>query len=227
MGDRLPARPDRDAPRPAASHGRPTNARVLPAAGLLLLALAAGPAGAPSHASTLRADDLLVPAADEVAIPDGFRMEDYRGPVPQALPGGRAIGTEEAAALFEGGRGVVWVDVLPAPRRPAGLPTTSLWRPSPRRGVPGSLWLPDVGHGALSPETEGWFRAALVRATEGDRERPVVFYCLADCWMSWNAARRAIAWGWRQVLWYREGTDGWEAAGLPTEVLHPPPDAPP
>ena len=51
----------------------------------------------------------------------------------------------------------------------------------------------------------------------------MVFYCLADCWMSWNAAKRAAAWGWRQVLWYRDGMDGWEAAGLPTEELHPAP----
>jgi PQQ-dependent catabolism-associated CXXCW motif protein len=54
----------------------------------------------------------------------------------------------------------------------------------------------------------------------------VVFYCLADCWMSWNAAKRAASWGYREVLWYRDGTDGWEAAGLPTEVLHPAPGGP-
>jgi hypothetical protein len=28
------------------------------------------------------------------------------------------------------------------------------------------------------------------------------------------------------VLWYRDGTDGWEAAGLPTEVLQPAPGGP-
>ena len=39
--------------------------------------------------------------------------------------------------------------------------------------------------------------------------------------MSWNAAKRAAEWGWRQVLWYRDGTDGWEAAGLPIQELHP------
>ncbi len=154
-------------------------------------------------------------------------MGDYRAPVPQELPGGRAIGTAEAAALFESRRDVVWIDVLSAPSRPADLPPTSLWRPSPRRGIPGSLWLPGVGYGVLSPEAERWFRAALQRATQGDHDRPVVFYCLADCWMSWNAARRAIGWGWRNILWYREGTDGWEAAGRPTEPLHPEPDAPP
>jgi PQQ-dependent catabolism-associated CXXCW motif protein len=66
----------------------------------------------------------------------------------------------------------------------------------------------------------------LTRATDGDRDRAVVIYCLADCWMSWNAAKRAAEWGWRAVHWYRDGMDGWEFAGLPTEILHPAPGAP-
>ncbi|MEN0073823.1 MAG: PQQ-dependent catabolism-associated CXXCW motif protein [Paracraurococcus sp.] len=156
------------------------------------------------------------------APPEGYRMQDYRAPTPETVPGGRAIDTAEAALLFER-QGAVWIDVLAAPRRPEGLPPGALWRPSPRLGIPGSLWLPEVGRGAPAPETEAWFRRMLEQATDGNRARPVVFYCLADCWMSWNAAKRAAAWGWRRVLWYRDGTDGWEAAGLPTEVLHPAP----
>lgn len=161
-------------------------------------------------------------AGDEADWPagGGYRTGDYRAPTPQTAPGGRTITTDEAQALFERG-GAVWVDMLPAPRRPEGLAPTALWRPSPRLGVPGSIWLPEAGRGALAPETEAWFRASLARATGGDTDRPVVFYCLADCWMSWNAAKRAAGWGHKNVLWYRDGTDGWEAAGLPTEVLHP------
>jgi PQQ-dependent catabolism-associated CXXCW motif protein len=49
----------------------------------------------------------------------------------------------------------------------------------------------------------------------------VVLYCLADCWMSWNAAKRALAIGYSNVAWYREGTDGWVAAGLPLEEATP------
>ena len=165
---------------------------------------------------------LPILAAPLLAAADGYRMEDYRAPVPQDVPGGRAIDTAEAALLFDR-QAAVWIDVLAAPRRPAGLSPDALWRPSPRFGIPGSLWLPEVGRGDLPPGTATWFRISLERATQGDRDRTVVFYCLADCWMSWNAARRAAAWGWRQVLWYREGTDGWEAAGLPTEELHPAP----
>ena len=166
-------------------------------------------------------------AGEEAGWPEGggYRTRDYRAPTPATVPGGRMISTEEARALLDR-RDVVWVDMLPAPRRPEGLPPGNLWRPSPRLGIPGSIWLPEAGRGELPPETEAWFRDTLVRATGGDLGRPVVFYCLADCWMSWNAAKRAAGWGHREVLWYRDGTDGWEAAGLPTEVLHPAPGGP-
>ena len=40
-------------------------------------------------------------------------------------------------------------------------------------------------------------------------------YCQADCWMSWNAAKRLLSYGYSNVAWYPEGTDGWERAGLP------------
>ncbi len=165
--------------------------------------------------------------AGEVAWPEGggFRTQDYRAPTPLTVPGGRMIDTPEAKALFDR-RDVVWVDMLSAPRRPEGLAPGSLWRPSPRLGIPGSIWLPEAGRGVLAPETEAWFRDSLARVTGGDFGRPVVFYCLADCWMSWNAAKRAAAWGHREVFWYRDGTDGWEAAGLPTEVLQPAPGGP-
>jgi PQQ-dependent catabolism-associated CXXCW motif protein len=46
----------------------------------------------------------------------------------------------------------------------------------------------------------------------------IVFYCLASCWMSWNAAKRALAIGYRRVAWYPDGTDGWAADHLPLEL---------
>jgi rhodanese-related sulfurtransferase len=39
--------------------------------------------------------------------------------------------------------------------------------------------------------------------------------------MSWNAAKRALALGYRKVLWYPEGTDGWSRRGLPLERRTP------
>ena len=177
---------------------------------------------APRRALVLLAlASLLQPLAAEVPPPEGYRMDDYRAPTPSYLPGATTLDTPGAEALWRGG-GAVWIDVLPAPRRPAALPASALWLPSPRRGIPGSLWWPEVGRGFLAPVLEAWFRGNLQRATGGDPGRPLVFYCLAECWMSWNAAKRAIAWGWRAVHWYPEGSDGWEAIlvlGEPSIIL--------
>jgi rhodanese-related sulfurtransferase len=41
--------------------------------------------------------------------------------------------------------------------------------------------------------------------------------------MSWNAAKRALALGYSNVAWYREGTDGWLASGLPLQDATPEP----
>jgi PQQ-dependent catabolism-associated CXXCW motif protein len=152
--------------------------------------------------------------------PEGYRMDDYRAPTPATVAGGAVIQTDAAYELWKGGT-AVWIDVLPAPRRPPNLPEPALWMPIPRYDIPGSLWLPDVGRGALSPELERSFRDHLEAATKGGRDTAVVFYCLADCWMSWNATKRALGWGFSGALWYEEGTSGWEAAGLPLAEAHP------
>jgi PQQ-dependent catabolism-associated CXXCW motif protein len=154
--------------------------------------------------------------------PQGYRMDDYRAPTPETVAGGVVLVTEAAHKLWASGN-AVWVDVLPAPRQPANLPAASLWMPLPHRDIPGSLWLPDIGRGALGPELEGYFRDHLEAATKGRRDTAVVFYCLADCWMSWNATKRAAGWGYTQVYWYPEGTDGWEAAKLPVAETEPVP----
>ena len=139
-------------------------------------------------------------------------MDEYRAPTPDAVPGGMVIHTDALKARLDQG-GVVLIDVLPAPRRPPGMRPGTPWMPEPHRDLPGSLWWPDVGRGAISPALEAWFRDRLAQATGGDKGRPVVFYCLNNCWMSWNAAKRAASFGYRDVLWYPEGVDGWNAAG--------------
>jgi PQQ-dependent catabolism-associated CXXCW motif protein len=68
-----------------------------------------------------------------------------------------------------------------------------------------------------------YFDHGLQRATGTNRDRMIVFYCLANCWMSWNAAKRAISLGYNHVAWYPDGTDGWAADGLPLETRTPEP----
>ena len=152
--------------------------------------------------------------------PEGYRMDDYRAPSPATVAGGVMLDTDAAHQLWES-RAAVWIDVLPAPRRPENQPPSALWMPLPHRDIPGSLWLPDIGRGALSPDVEGYFRDHLATATKLRKDAAVVFYCLADCWMSWNAAKRAASWGYTQIYWYRDGTDGWDAAKLPMQNAEP------
>ena len=160
------------------------------------------------------------PAGAQPPEPDGYRMDDYRAPTPSTVAGGVVLDTAAAHELWESGT-AVWIDVLPAPRRPTNLPPSALWMPLPHRDIPGSLWLPDIGRGALSPELESYFREHLEAATKRRPDVPVVFYCLADCWISWNAAKRAVARGYTRVYWYRDGTDGWDAAKLPMAEVEP------
>jgi PQQ-dependent catabolism-associated CXXCW motif protein len=80
-----------------------------------------------------------------------------------------------------------------------------------------------VGFGRLSDELDAYFRDSLRRLTDADNARPVVIFCEADCWMSWNAARRAAEYGYTSVYWYPEGTTGWVRAGHELAVAAPAP----
>lgn len=161
-------------------------------------------------------------ARAEVAEPAGYRTEEYRAPVPATLAGAAVLGPDRAHELWAAGA-AAFVDVLPAPPRPANLPAGTVWRDKPRHSIPGAIWLANTGYGALAPAMEGYFRAGLARVTGGNRDHPLVFFCLADCWMSWNAAKRAVGYGYTDVNWFPAGTDGWTAGGWPTEVLTPEP----
>ncbi|HYB09828.1 MAG TPA: PQQ-dependent catabolism-associated CXXCW motif protein [Alphaproteobacteria bacterium] len=156
--------------------------------------------------------------------PEGYRLDDYRAPVPETVAGGRVVHTDELKGMIAQG-GIVLIDVLPAPRKPEGMRPGTPWLPLPRLDIPGSLWLPDVGRGVIDQQLDRWFRARLAEATHGDPTRTLVFYCLAECWMSWNATKRASSYGYADVVWFPEGTDGWGAAGLPLAEAHP--EAPP
>lgn len=161
-------------------------------------------------------------AQQSVPEPDGYRTDDYRAPVPASLAGARVLSTAEAEAIWRDKSGA-FIDVLPRPPRPKNLPAGTVWRDKPRFDIPGSIWLPDTGYGLLAPATEEYLRRGLVRASSGKTSALLVIYCQTHCWMSWNAARRALSYGYRNVAWYPEGTDGWERANLPTTEAQPEP----
>jgi PQQ-dependent catabolism-associated CXXCW motif protein len=169
---------------------------------------------------------LTVPgrAQENPPEPEDYRTDNYRAAVPATLAGARVLTTGQAEAIWRSGSGA-FVDVLPRPPKPPNLPAGTIWRDKPRLNIPGSIWLPDTGYGALAAATEDYLRDGLVRASGGDRAKLLVIYCQADCWMSWNAAKRVLSYGYSNVAWYPEGTDGWQRADLPLADSQPEPRA--
>ena len=159
-----------------------------------------------------------------VPEPDGYRTDDYRTLVPETLAGARVLTTAEAETIWRAKMGV-FIDVLPRPPKPQNLPPGTIWRDKPRLNIPGSVWLPDAGYGKLAEATEDYLRRGVARASGGNNATLLVVYCLADCWMSWNAAKRVLSYGYPNVAWYPEGTDGWERANLPVTESRPEPRA--
>lgn len=161
-------------------------------------------------------------AAGQPPEPEGFRLDAYRAPVPATLKGATVVDTATAHGLWAS-KAAAFIDALPHAPKPDGLPRNVVWREQPRFDIPGSVWLPDTGFGALSAATQRYLETGLEKASGGDRRKPLVFYCLADCWMSWNAAKRAMSLGYANVYWYPEGTDGWASAKYPLEERKPEP----
>jgi PQQ-dependent catabolism-associated CXXCW motif protein len=76
------------------------------------------------------------------------------------------------------------------------------------------------GDGKLYAAEKARFAAAIDKLVEGDKSRPLVFLCFnAECWLSYNAALHAVEAGYKDVIWYRGGTEAWRAARQKTEAL--------
>ena len=161
-------------------------------------------------------------AQELVLEPEGYRTEDYRSPVPETLTGARVVTAAEAETIWRSRSGV-FIDVLPRPPKPLNLPAGTIWRDRPRQNIPGSIWLPDTGYGQLAEAMETYLRQGVERASGGNRAALIVVYCQANCWMSWNAAKRIVSWGYSNVAWFPAGTDGWERANPPTAESQPEP----
>jgi PQQ-dependent catabolism-associated CXXCW motif protein len=156
--------------------------------------------------------------ADGVPEPDGFWTGPMGGAVPATLAGAAVVDADAVDALVRAG-GAVLVDVAPAPRRPDGLAADALWLPPPHRSLPGSVWLPDVGLGVLEPDADSWYRDRLAALTGADFSARLVIFCHPDCWGSWNAAKRAVLYGYGNVHWFPDGVEGWQDSGRPTVTI--------
>jgi PQQ-dependent catabolism-associated CXXCW motif protein len=165
--------------------------------------------------------DMLVGAASaEVPEPQGYWMGPMHGEVPATLFGARVLDTPALAALIEKGS-LVLIDAAEMPHKPGNLAPGAIWKPLPHQNIAGSVWIPGIGTGQLAPEFEAFFRGRLKQLTGNDAEHQIVFYCHPMCWASWNAAKRALSYGYRDIGWYRDGAEGWQDAGHKLVIAEP------
>ena len=159
--------------------------------------------------------------ASAVPEPEGYRTERYRAPTPATLEGATVVDTAALQQLIASEPPIL-IDVMSKRIEPEEQ--QAAWQPPPRKHLPGSAWLPNVGLGSLSPEFTAYFKDNLAALTDGDAAQPLVFYCDANCWMGYNAAKRAVQeLGYSNVYWYPEGVEGWRNAGLELVEAQPEP----
>lgn len=185
-------------------------------------ALIAVAAFACDAASFAKAEDVSGPSpvGPPPPEPNSYRTDTYRAPVPLTLKGARALSSDEAMKVWSK-KQAIFIDVYPHPPKPAGLPAGTIWRETSHMTIEDAVWLPNVGYGGLSPQYTAYFERNLKKLTKGDKTKPLVFFCLRNCWMSWNAAKRAMSYGYSNVSWFRDGTDGWQEIGGLVVQAHP------
>ena len=134
--------------------------------------------------------------------------QQLHGPTPTSIPGGKVIDTPSLARLLQDRQsGVLLFHVLGSLQH-----------------LPGAIPVAPAGQGGgFDDQVQREFGKYLQQAVQGNQTRPMVFYCSGvQCWMSYNAALRAMKMGYRNVLWYRGGLDAWQQAGLPVQTEQPP-----
>ena len=130
-----------------------------------------------------------------------LKLGDHASATPLAVPGARRILTTELRQRLQ----------APIEERPLLLDVLS----DEHASLPGAIWIPGAGLGsgfddALQARLGGFLRFM----TAGDPGRELVFLCVGPrCWLSYNAALRAVRLGYTNVLWYRGGIEAWGASG--------------
>lgn len=138
-----------------------------------------------------------------VAPVSALHAGEMHGPTPASIPGGQIITTKGLVELLRGGQApVLTLDILGG-----------------QEMIQGAVYaVPAAQSGTFNDQTQQQFGQFLQQATSGNKQYPIVMYCLSpECWMSYNASLRAINLGYSNVLWYRGGIESWKKAGLPTQ----------
>ena len=136
-----------------------------------------------------------------------LRTVGYHAPTPLQIPGGKLVTTGELAALLQQNPRPYLIDVLGG-----GVHTT----------IAGAFWMIGAGAGDMSKDEEARFAKAIAGFAGGNKATPMVFYCVdSECWLSYNAALRAIQLGYTSVMWYRGGIASWRVGGNPMAQSDP------
>ncbi|MDK3073095.1 PQQ-dependent catabolism-associated CXXCW motif protein [Sedimentitalea sp. JM2-8] len=152
----------------------------------------------------------------------GYRISRHRAPTPDDIPPpAQVVNAGRVKDLLSGG--AIALDVFGAAQSRFDELDGRWLVSKPRQSLPGALWLPETGAGAIEPAILAYLTENLARVTDGDTSRPIVVFCISDCWISWNAAQRIAALGYERVYWFRDGTDGWLDAGGELSVAQPVP----
>ena len=163
---------------------------------------------------------LLMSAAppEEQAAPpalfdaQGYRSASYRAPVDRDPLPARRI-TVAAARKLRPGSDALFIDVLAAEgaRRD---PVTGRWAlVTAHESIPGALWFPEVGRSSPDPVLWDAMADRVMGFRKSHPSAPIVLFCRADCWMSWNAARQLARSYPPPIFWLAEGIEGWREAG--------------
>lgn len=144
--------------------------------------------------------------AQDFGIPPQKKLkpsQQLHGPTPTKIPGGSVITTQALSKLLQNKQSrALLLDVYGAQSTlPQAIPA-----------------VPAAQGGTFNDNTQREFGEYLQKITNGDKSRTLVLYCEGvHCWMSYNAALRAINLGYQNVMWYRGGMEAWIQAGLPTQ----------
>jgi len=158
------------------------------------------PAGAAPDGRANPMQAVLQMEQQDYGVPPQQQLQtQLHSPTPTSIPGGQTITTDRLLALYQQGaqNGLLVFHVL------GGGQTL----PNAQNAAPASQ------PGSFEDKTQQEFGQYLQQVTQGNKGRPMVFYCMnTQCWMSYNAALRAIHLGFTQVYWYRGGIEAWQQA---------------
>jgi PQQ-dependent catabolism-associated CXXCW motif protein len=165
-----------------------------------LALIAAAPADSPGH----------------VPEPAGLWQGPMHGYTPNTVEGASVLDTAALTRLLAEKKPVL-IDVALADKKPPSMSDSTPWMPA-HRSIPGAVWMPGAGGGSSDAPFADAFARRIADLTGGDLSRPIVTFCHPECWGSWNAAKRLVGLGYKEVYWYPEGLEGWQAERDPATV---------